>query len=83
MGIYSIYTRRRSRLFENALKSKSLDNKNAKYAKKSRLYIASWIEIATLGEDTDPDTDVHGGGSYVNICTIHMYTSMRPYRVYI
>lgn len=43
-------------------KSKSLDNKDARYAKKSRSYITSWIEIATLEEDTDPDTDVYGEG---------------------
>lgn len=55
---------RRNRFFENASKSKSLDNENAKYAKskKSRLYVKARIEIATLGEDTDPDTDIHGEG---------------------
>lgn len=43
----------------------SLDNNdNAKCMelKKSRRHVKSRIEIATLGEDTDPDTDVHGEG---------------------
>lgn len=42
----------------------SLDDENAKCAglKKSRSHVKSWIEIATLGEDTDLDTDVHREG---------------------
>jgi len=42
----------------------SPDDENAECArlKKSRSHVKSRIEIATLGEDTDPDIGVHGEG---------------------